>query len=173
MEIRQLEPRDDEALREFFQRIPEADRTFFKEDVTDPAVLAAWTKPGAGRSIAVDGDAVVGSVALVPLTGWSSHVAELRVVVDPAFRGRGIGRALARHAVLEALEQGLTKIVVEVVADQEPAIAMFRALGFDPEALLKDHIRDQSGELRDLMILAQVPEDAYRSLQAIGVAEAV
>ena len=173
MEIRRLEPRDEEALRSFFERIPEGDRTFFKEDVADPAVLASWTKPGAGRSIAVDDGRVVGSVALVPLTGWSSHVGELRVVVDPEFRGRGVGRALARHAVLEALQQGLTKIVVEVVADQEPAIAMFRALGFDPEALLRDHIRDQSGELRDLMILAQVPEEAYRSLQAIGVAEAL
>ena len=170
-EIRPLEPRDEEALKRFFQRIPEGDRTFFKEDVTDPAVVAAWTSPGAGRSIAVEGDTVVGSVALVPLTGWSSHVGELRVVVDPDHRGRRIGRDLARHAVLEALQLGLKKIVVEVVADQEPAIAMFRALGFDPEALLEDHIRDQTGELRDLMILAQVPEDAYAAMAAVGLAE--
>jgi ribosomal protein S18 acetylase RimI-like enzyme len=170
--IRPLEPRDEEAMRRFFARIPEGDRTFFKEDVTDPAVLAAWTRPGAGRSIAVEGEAVVGSVALVPLTGWSSHVAELRVVVDPDYRGRGIGRDLSRHAVLEALELGLGKVVVEVVADQEQAIAMFRALGFHPEALLKDHIRDQSGEVRDLMILAHVPEEAYQTLAAAGIAEA-
>ena len=58
------------------------------------------------------------------------------MIVDPGHRGRGIGRALARHAVLEALELGLTKMVVEVIADQEPTIAMFRSLGFDPEALL-------------------------------------
>ncbi len=172
MEIRPLEPRDEEAMKRFFERIPEGDRTFFKEDVTDPAVLAAWTKPGAGRSVAADGDTVVGSVALVPLTGWSSHVAELRVVVDPDHRGRGVGRDLSRHAVLEALELGLKKIVVEVVADQEPAIGMFRALGFHPEALLKDHIRDQSGEVRDLLILAHVPEEAYQTLAAAGIAEA-
>ena len=35
---------------------------------------------------------------------------------------------------------------------------MFRALGFDPEALLTDHVRDRSGALRDLMILAQSVE---------------
>src|SRR5436190_1537361 len=172
IEIRPLEPRDEEALKRFFQRIPEGDRTFFKEDVTDPAVVAAWTSPGAGRSIAVEGDTVVGSVALVPLTGWSSHVGELRVVVDPDHRGRRIGRDLARHAVLEALQLGLKKIVVEVVADQEPAIAMFRALGFHPEALLRDHIRDQSGELRDLLILSHVPEEAFQTLAAAGIAEA-
>ena len=67
------------------------------------------------------------------------------MIVDPDHRGRGIGRALAQHAVLEALSLGLRKMVVEVVADQEATIAMFRSLGFDPEALLKDHVRDQAG----------------------------
>ena len=31
---------------------------------------------------------------------------------------------------------------------------MFRALGFDPEALLTGQVRDRDGELLDLMILA-------------------
>jgi ribosomal protein S18 acetylase RimI-like enzyme len=173
MEIRPLEPRDEEAVTRFLQRVPEGDRTFFKEDVGDPAVVAAWSRPGAGRSIAIDGETVLGSVALVPLTGWSSHVAELRVVVDPDHRGRGVGRALTRHAVLDALDLGLKKIVVEVVSDQAPAIAMFRALGFDPEALLKDHVRDQSGALRDLMILAHSVDEAHRAMQTVGLAEAL
>ena len=171
MEIRPLGPGDTAAVERFLQRIPEGDRTFFKEDVTDPDVLEAWIQPGAGRSIAVDGDGVVGYVALVPLTGWSSHVGEVRMVVDPDRRGRGIGRSLARHAVLEALELGLTKMVVEVVADQDAAIAMFRSLGFDPEALLKDHVRDQAGELRDLMILAHAAEHAYAAMATAGLAE--
>jgi ribosomal protein S18 acetylase RimI-like enzyme len=173
MEIRPLAPGDETAVEQFLERVPEGDRTFFKEDVTDPDVVAAWTRPGAGRSIAVDGAAVLGYVAVVPLTGWSSHVGEVRVIVDPDHRGRGIGRALARHAVLAALELGLTKMVVEVVADQAPAIAMFRALGFDPEALLKDHVRDQSGELRDLMILAHAAEESYAAMATAGLAESV
>ena len=40
-------------------------------------------------------------------------------------------------------------MVVEVVADQDSTIALFRSHGFDPEALLRDHVRDRSGELRD------------------------
>src|SRR5262249_61031493 len=102
MEIRALVPGDREAMERFFSRVPKGDRTFFKEDVDDPDVVARWVGPGAGRSIAVHGDAIFGSVALVQLTGWSSHVAEGRVVVDPAQRGRGVGRDLARPAVLEA-----------------------------------------------------------------------
>jgi ribosomal protein S18 acetylase RimI-like enzyme len=171
MEIRALEPRDRDALQSFLQRIPEGDRTFFKENVDDPDVLAAWLRPGAGRSLVVDDGAILGYVAVIPLQGWSSHVGEVRVIVDPDHRGRGIGRALARHAVLQALELGLTKMVVEVVADQTAAIGMFRSHGFEPEALLADHVRDANGELHDLMILAHSVEESYASLTAAGIAD--
>jgi ribosomal protein S18 acetylase RimI-like enzyme len=171
MEIRPLEPADAGGVLAFIDRIPEGDLTFFKEDVRDPEVREAWTRPGAARSLAVEGDRVVGYVAVVPLQGWSSHVGEVRVIVDPDHRSRGIGRALARHAVLQALELGLTKMVVEVVADQEPTVAMFRSHGFDPEALLRNHVRDRNGDLRDLLILAHSVEEAYRATAAAGLAD--
>ena len=169
MEIKRLEPADREALERFVARIPEGDRTFFKEDVEAPEVVDAWTRPGPARALAVEDGDVVGYVALVPLHGWSSHVGEVRVIVDPEHRGRGVGRALAHRAVMEAVELDLSKMVVEVVADQEPTIAMFRALGFDPEALLTDHVRDQSGELRDLMILAQSVDAQWAAMSAVGI----
>jgi ribosomal protein S18 acetylase RimI-like enzyme len=173
MEIRAIQTGDRTAMELFLRRIPEGDRTFFKENVEDPEVVDAWVRPGAARSIAVDGDAVIGYVAVVPLQGWSSHVGEVRVIVDPERRGNGIGRALARHAVLQALELGLTKMVVEVVADQEPTVAMFRSHGFDPEALLKDHVRDAGGELRDLMILAYAVEESHAAMAAVGIPESL
>jgi len=172
MEIRRLELRDREAVERFLAGIPEGDRTFFKEDVGDPDVLSAWSRPGAARSLAVADGAVLGYVAVIPLQGWSSHVGEVRVVVDPGHRGRGVGRALARYAVLEALGLGLRKMVVEVIAEEEPTIAMFRSLGFEPEALLKDHVRDQAGGLRDLMVLAHSVDDSFAAMAAVGLGDA-
>jgi ribosomal protein S18 acetylase RimI-like enzyme len=171
MEFRPIEPGDEPALARFFARIPEGDRTFLKEDVDDPQVVAAWARPGTARVIALDGGEVVGSVAVVPLHGWSSHVGEVRLVVDPEHRGRGIGRSLARHAVLQAVELGLAKLVVEVISDQSALIGMFRALGFEPEALLADHVRDRSGDVRDLMVLANDVESQFASMTAAGIAE--
>jgi L-amino acid N-acyltransferase YncA len=171
MEIRELKATDREAVEHFVERVPEGDRTFFKEDVAAPDVIAAWTRPGTARAVAVEDGEVVGYVAVVPLHGWSSHVGEVRVIVDPDRRGRGIGRALARRAVTEAIELDLRRMVVEVVADQEATIAMFRSLGFDPEALLTDHVRDQSGALRDLMILAHSVEEQWSSMVAAGIAD--
>ena len=173
MEIRRLEAQDQDAVEHFLAHIPEGDRTFFKEDVSDPEVVAGWARIGAARSLAVDDGGVLGYVAVIPLQCWSSHVGEVRVVVDPDHRGRGIGRTLVRHAVLEALSLGLRKMVVEVVADQEPTIAMFRSLGFDPEALLTDHVRDQAGGLRDLMVLAHSVDDSFAGMAAVGLGDVV
>jgi ribosomal protein S18 acetylase RimI-like enzyme len=171
MEYRPIEPGDEPALKRFFARIPAGDRAFLKEDVNDPAVVAAWAVPRPGRVIAVDDGEVVGSVAVVPLHGWSSHVGEIRLVVDPEHRGRGIGRGLARQAVIDAVDLGLAKLVVEVIADQTALIGMFRTLGFEPEALLADHVRDRSGELRDLMVLANDVESQFASMAAAGITD--
>jgi len=171
MEIRPIEPGDEDSLMRFFERIPDADRTFLKEDVADADVLADWSRPGAARMIAVEADEVLGSVAVVPLHGWSSHVGEVRLVVDPEHRGRGIGTALARRAVLDALDMRLAKLVVEVIADQDALIGMFRSLGFEPEALLLDHVRDRSGELRDLMVLANSVDEQFAAMAAAGISD--
>jgi ribosomal protein S18 acetylase RimI-like enzyme len=171
MEIRPIEADDEPALSRFFERIPESDRTFLKEDVGDPRVLEDWVQPGPGRTVAVDDGAVVGALAVVRLVGWSSHVGEVRLVVDPDHRGRGIGRLLARQAVLEAVDMGLAKLVVEVIADQGPLIAMFRGLGFEPEALLTDHVRDRTGQMRDLIVLANSVDEQFAALSAAGVAD--
>jgi ribosomal protein S18 acetylase RimI-like enzyme len=171
MEIRPIEPADERVLSRFFERIPESDRTFLKEDVGDPRVLEDWVQPGPGRTVAVEDDQVVGALAVVPLVGWSSHVGEVRLVVDPDHRGRGIGRRLARQAVLDAVDMGLGKLVVEVISDQAPLIAMFRGLGFEPEALLTNHVRDRSGQTRDLIVLANSVDEQFAALSAAGVAD--
>src|SRR3954469_17009464 len=171
MEFRPIAAADEPALQRFFARIPEADRTFLKEDVDDLAVIAAWARPGAARTIAVEDGEVLGSVAVVPLHGWSSHVGEVRLVVDPDHRGRGLGRALARHAVLDALDLRLSKLVVDVIADQTALIGMFRSLGFEPEALLTDHVRDRSGAVRDLMVLANSVDEQFAAMATAGITD--
>jgi ribosomal protein S18 acetylase RimI-like enzyme len=170
MEIRHIEPDDEAGLARFLERVPAADRTFFKEDVD---ATQGWMQPGPARTVAIEDGAVVGWLAVVPKPGWSSHVGEVRLIVDPSRRGRGIGRTLARRAVLEALELGLEKMVVEVIAVQAPTIAMFRSLGFEPEALLTDHVRDRNGDVRDLMVLSHSVQEQWSAMIMAGIADDV
>ena len=173
MPIEELGPERCDALLTFFAALPAGDLTFIREEITDPDTVRSWASgPGSGgRWVAVDdgNEQVTGYVAVRPLPGWSDHVGEIRLVVDPARRGTGLGRELARRAVAEGVGSGLTKLVVEVVAEQGAALALFTELGFSGEALLVDHIRDRNGELRDLMVLAHHVRDTWAGMDAVGV----
>jgi ribosomal protein S18 acetylase RimI-like enzyme len=179
--VLELGPGHCDALVRFFAGLPEGDLTFIKEDVTDPETVRSWTTGAAagGRWVAVDtggegGDSTVevtGYVAVRPLPGWSDHVGEVRLVVSPSSRGSGLGRELARRALVEAVGSGLSKVVVEVVAEQGAALALFTELGFTGEALLTDHIRDRSGQLRDLMVLAHHVGQTWAGMDTVGIAD--
>jgi len=174
MELRAPAAGDLDALMDFFGRVPESERTFFKEPVLDRQIVESWLSADRGRrGIALEDGGVAGYVAVVPLPGWSDHVGELRLVVDPGQRGRGLGRDLARWALLQALECGLTKLLVEVVAEQEGAVAMFQALGFHAEGLLRDHVRDRHGDLRDLVLLAHPVADHSSAMETAGIEDAI
>ncbi len=173
MPVEELQAERCDALLRFFAGLPEGDLTFIKEEVTDPETVRSWAAddgPG-GRWVSVDGDEVTGYVAVRPLPGWSDHVGEVRLVVSPSRRGSGLGRELARRALVEAVSSGLSKIVVEVVAEQGAALALFTDLGFSGEALLRDHIRDRSGELRDLMVLAHHVSETWSGMDTVGIAD--
>jgi ribosomal protein S18 acetylase RimI-like enzyme len=172
MELRSIKGEDLQAVKDFFLRVPERDRTFFNEDVLDPAVVEGFLRPHDGdqRLILLDDNGrVMGWVALFGGVGWSSHVARVGLVVDPACRGRGLGRRLAREGLTRGLQAGYSKLVVEIISDERPAIQMFQAIGFQVEALLVDHVRDQAGQVRDLVLLAHHADQGRSELETIGV----
>ena len=175
MEIRAPGPEDLDALLDFFERVPESERTFFKEHVLDRPTVAGWVTTDRGRrGLAFDeDDRVVGYVAVVPHSGWSDHVGDVRLVVDPERRTHGLGRALARWALVQAVQCGLTKLTVEVVVEQERAVAMFGGLGFVAEGLLRDHVRDHDGELRDLVLLSHAVADSWSAMETAGIDDAL
>ncbi len=130
MDIRPLEaPRPSLRWRSSSDGSRKATGRSSRSRSTTRPLLAAWRHDGAGRWLAVADGGVVGYVAVVPLHGWSSHVGEIRLIVDPAHRGEGVGTALwPGTRSLEAFRGGLSKLVVEVLANQEFTIEMFRAL---------------------------------------------
>lgn len=135
MDIRSLEPGDERALQTLFDEIPDQDRGFFKEDLDEPSVIRRWIDDDRGvRLVTLAQEGRLGAVAAVwPGIGRSSHVGELRLVVATSERRRGLGRLMARAALVQALRRGIWKITVEVVAREEGTIDMFRTLGFAPK----------------------------------------
>jgi predicted GNAT family N-acyltransferase len=154
--------------------VPEGEQRFFKEDVRDPAaIVGGWIEdPRAQWVLALDGEEIAGMAAALPQAGWSSHVAELRVIVAPAYRARGLGRELARRALVAALELECTHVYVEVVAEQAQLVAMFQEMGFIPEALLADFVHDSAGEPHDLLLLTHRVSEQWVRMEALGLDEA-
>ncbi|MGQ0631035.1 MAG: GNAT family N-acetyltransferase [Sporichthyaceae bacterium] len=171
MPPREATEADSAAVSTFFATLTDQDRTFFWDDITDPAVAARWLGDSRRHPmVAVDDAGVAAFAALVPMTEWSSHVAELVLVVARRARRAGHGRALAQAMLLGALAQGFTKVTVQVAADQPGPIAMFTSIGFQGEALLRDHLRDpETGQLRDLVLLSHMVEETYATMLAAGM----
>ena len=68
---------------------------------------------------------------------------------------------------------GIGKIVVEVAAGQDSTIAMFGALGFEVEGLLKDHVRSRAGDLSDLLVLSHFVDRMWEMMQTTGLDDAL
>ena len=78
----------------------------------------------------------------------------MAILVAPSMRGKGLGRRLTEEAFAIGLSQGLEKMVARMTLDQKSAVAVFEGLGFRPEALLRDHVKDRSGRKHDLLVLS-------------------
>lgn len=78
-------------------------------------------------SATIDGS-VVGVAAL--FRDAPDHFELARMAVDPAHRGRGIGRALASAALQKARDEGATRVTLGSNTKLAPALALYRSLGF-------------------------------------------
>lgn len=170
MPVRHVGPQDGPALRAFLAAVPQQDAVFLKEDLDDHDVVDAWLRAGRITRLVHVGDdgAITAAVSIAPGIGRSDHVADLRLVVDARRRRSGLGRELAQKAVLEAVRAGYRKITVEVGATQDGTVNLFRGLGFTPEALHRDQVRDDDGRFLDIVVLAHSIEDNWAAMTAVG-----
>jgi RimJ/RimL family protein N-acetyltransferase len=147
------------AVKAFAQGLEAHDLLFLGRDIQHPKVITAWLDAIADGDIAslvaFEGERVVGTTAIVrDKLSWSPHVAEIRLMIAPDLRGRGLGRILLQHCFIDAIEAGAEKLMARMTPDQRGAIALFEEMGFRGEAMLRDHVRDRDGKLHDLAILS-------------------
>jgi L-amino acid N-acyltransferase YncA len=176
--LRYMTPGDRELALAFARALPAHDLLFLRRDVTQPEIVDVWMN-GIARnriiSLAAERDGKVLGYATIDRgeLSWSPHVAELRVLVSSEARGHGLGRLLTQEAFVVALGLGIEKMVAHMTVDQKGAIAVFEGMGFRPEALLRNHVKDREGNKHDLLILSLDVETFLSQLDAYGVTEAL
>ena len=155
IDVRPLTAEHRQAVQAFVERIPWRDRSFLDRMLLTQVAVNSWTQAvPARRSVVVEGDAVVALVTVVPGTGWVGHVGDLRVIVQPDRRGRGLGERLVREGLTLARSLGLQKVTVEIMSTNAGAESMFGAVGFTREAVLRDHVVDGDGHYQDLVVMS-------------------
>ena len=88
------------------------------------------------------------SVALIRThRRWCSGRVYGVAVAHPA-KGRGIGRALVQTLIHRLNDAAITRIYLEVRADNTPAMKLYESLGFEPIAVLADYYADDIHGIR-------------------------
>jgi L-amino acid N-acyltransferase YncA len=157
--LRSLIPQDRGEIGNFFERVPEEDRAFLKEDLLNRYEVETWLDEidldHETVLVAICEKQIVGSAVLQRHRhGWSRHVAEIRIVTDPAFRRRGLGNALATAITHLARNVGVEKLLAEMASDRPEPIRLFKRLGFKSEATFNDQVKDRYGNTHDLLVMA-------------------
>jgi ribosomal protein S18 acetylase RimI-like enzyme len=105
--------------------------------------------------VATEGEEIVGWCDIIPgdpETG-TAHLGRLGMGVRKDHRGRKIGQHLAEAAVGKARAIGLEKIEIEVYSSNDPAVGLYRKLGFEEEGRRK-HGRLVDGKYDDIVLMA-------------------
>jgi len=129
------EDRWQELVREFFEwAVPRAEQEFgIRFDVAailaqERAQLARYAPPDGCWLLAEWGGQVVGCAALRRLGDGVGEV--MRVYVCPAWRGRGVGRALLDAIVEEARRVGYRRLRLDSARFMIEAHSLYRSMGF-------------------------------------------
>lgn len=163
-QVRPAVPGDVDQLVDLFVAVVDEGRWLGSEAPVDRAAqrqrfLEHIEHPGDGASLVaatfVD-DRVVGHVG-VYLEPYK--VAGLGMMVDAAWRGRGVGGALVDAAIRCARDLGAHKLALQAWPHNDVAIRLYLRHGFVEEGRLRRQYRRRNGELWDAVLMGLVLDE--------------
>jgi L-amino acid N-acyltransferase YncA len=147
---------DFDSIWEIFHLVLATEDTwFYPASTTREEAAAIWQAKGTRTFVAERDGEIVGACFLRPVyPGLASHVANAGYIVHPAHQGFGIGRALAEHSLIEARRAGFSAMQFNfVVSTNEPAVALWKKLGFEIIATLPAAFRHREHGLVDAFVM--------------------
>jgi RimJ/RimL family protein N-acetyltransferase len=156
--LRPFEEKDIESLFNFFTRVPRSDLLIFKDDVGDLEPLESWFTSSkyikvfqliALRGIEIIGKGTIHKEGLY----WRSSI-ELKLIVTPEHRGKGLGLQMFKILLAEGLNRNFEKVVVRFANDNKNFVRILDHFGFKPEAVLTSYISGEEGEVKKDLVVA-------------------
>ncbi len=159
MIVRPATDADAEPIWQIIEPVIRAGETYaLPRDMRRADALAYWRAPAHAVFVAEADGAVLGTYYLRRnQAGGGDHVANCGYMTAPEARGRGIARAMAQHSLDEARRRGFTAMQFNfVVASNEPAVRLWRDLGFAEAGRLPQAFRHPRLGLVDALVMCRM-----------------
>ncbi len=155
--IRPAEDTYQERLSRFFSKMPSSDLLIFKDDLPEAEHRDNWfisdLYSKALRLVALRDNDIIATGTLHKEGLYWLNAAEIKLVVDPPNRGKGIGSRLFNRLLLELFQMRMRKVIVRYTSDNVSFIRIIGRYGFKPETVLSSYIIDEeTKEKKDLII---------------------
>lgn len=154
--LRLFNEKDTEGLYDFFQRLPQDVRRFAWDRIDNRALIESW-----GRELdyskvlpilATDGNRIVADATLHRREGSPLRlVGRIKWLIDPEWRGYGLGTVLVNKFIDIARNNGLRHLTCMLISDLESdAVQTLRDLGFEGHTI-PGYGTDPDGSQHDMI----------------------
>lgn len=122
--------------REHIPELAEIEQLCFAVPWSKKQLLEELENPLGSYFVAVEDGRVLGYIGSQTVI---DETCVMNVAVRPDCRGRGLGSLLMEALVKDCLEKGSRLLTLEVRVSNEPALALYRAFGFQQVGLRKGY----------------------------------
>lgn len=156
--VRPVQKRDDIRLQKFFLSVPEEERLFIKQPITERTLFRQWCRqPDFERNLPLlmlHGQKVIGEATLHQRGGgWKRHIGLITVLTHPQYRGRDVAKILVTELVEIARYAGLRRLEAELNGGRKVAIRALEQLGFRELICLRDYVLDMKAVTHDYVLM--------------------
>lgn len=152
--IERMRPGHWPAVRTIYEAGIATGNATFEREAPDWAAWDRDHRPDC-RLVAVDGERVLGWVALSPTSSRRVYegVAWVNIYVARDARGRGVGRALLEAVVEASHAAGIWTLQAGILAENAASLALHRRVGFRRVGVRERLGRDATGRWRDVVLM--------------------
>ena len=111
------------------------------------------------------GDFVADGTMDREMFGWTRHIADMRIVVDPRFDDKGLREAIAEELLRAAQQAGVERLQTEVLQEHTSYISVLEHIGFTREVVRKAYAKGVDGKLHDVIIMSNDLESIWKRLE--------
>lgn len=160
IQVRPVHRRDDARLQKFFLSVPDEERLFVKQPITDATLFRQWCRqPDFERNLPLlmlHGKKVIGEATLHQRGGgWKRHIGLITFLTHPEYRGRDVSKILVQELIDLARHCGLRRLEAEVNGERKIALQVLAQLGFGKLMHLHDYVLDMKAVTHDYVLLGR------------------